>query len=162
MYKFVRVTNTEFSSFNKFVCDFPYGNFRQTNYWGEIKKNSGWDYAGYALTYNGSIVATALILIRNLKKFPLSLLYCCRGPVVDWSNTEHVLALFAGLKEATNQHNGLCLRFDPEPSINFNDHEEYLLNQCVVKIPERVTTWNRALYSTRVLLDECEIGRAHV
>lgn len=156
MYKFYQVPSHQYYHFNKFIGENEYGNFRQTTYWGEIKKVSGWGYACYALKYNDTIVATALILIRNIKKLPFSLLYCCRGPVVDWSHTEHVSAFFTGLKDAVSQHKGLCLRFDPESSQDFSDREGSLLTQSVVKIPEMVTTWNRALYSTRVLLDEGE------
>ncbi|WP_167527629.1 lipid II:glycine glycyltransferase FemX [Desulfosarcina alkanivorans] len=156
MYKFSRVSDSEFSAFNNFIGDFPHGNFRQTTHWGEIKKASGWNYACYALKYNDAFVATALILIRNIIKLPFSLLYCCRGPVVDWSNSDHVAALFDGLKDVVMQHNGLCLRFDPEPASIFTGVEECLFNHGVVKLPDRVTTWNRALYSTRVLLNESE------
>ena len=156
MYRLARVTDSDFSTFNNFVCDLPHGNFRQTTYWGEIKKASGWGYACYAMKHKETIVATALILIRNIKKLPFSLLYCCRGPVVDWSHSEHVAALFAGLKDVVKQHRGLCLRFDPEISTGFIEGEQPLLTQGIIKLPERVTTWNRALYSTRVLLDENE------
>ncbi|MBD1399345.1 lipid II:glycine glycyltransferase FemX [Pelovirga terrestris] len=141
---------------NSFISQSKNNNFRQTTYWGEIKKASGWHCACYALKKDTQIVAVATILIRKLGRLPFSLMYCCRGPIVDWSNSEVVEELFSQLGGVVKRHNGLCLRFDPEPDEWFEKQQMLLKKHQVFSIPEKVTVWNRAVYSTRVLLNESE------
>lgn len=156
MYRFEQVSDDQFIGFNEFISDSLGGNFRQTTYWGAIKSLSGWIPQYYLLKRNNEIKAVASLLVRKTPVGPFSLIYCCRGPVVDWSDSETCDVLFTSLKKVLSENNGFCLRFDPEPGPNLPAQEATLFNHGLIKLKERMTTWNRNLYTARIFLDTSE------
>lgn len=159
MYSFERASVDQFVEYNEFISSSSSGNFRQTTYWGNIKSFSGWIPQYYLLKKDSHIIAVASLLIRRTPVVPFSLIYCCRGPVVDWSDSEVCKVLFNNLEKVLLDHNGFCLRLDPEPYIDVAWHEATLLNLGLIKLKEKVTAWNRNLYTARIFLDksECEL-----
>ena len=155
MYKFESV-NDQFEDFDRFVINSPLGNFRQTSYWGQIKSLSGWIPKHYILKKDGVIKATALIQIRKMPYTPFSLMYCCRGPIVDWTDQESCKVFFSGLSDVVIRNHGVCLRIDPEPSVYLGQQERTILENGFSKLKNRVTQWNRGLYTTRVFLNKSE------
>ena len=156
MYTFEKVLVDQFAEFNDFVGRSPNGNFRQTTYWGEIKSFSGWLPQYYTLKKHGDIEAVASLLVRKIPFFPFTLIYCCRGPVVEWSDDETCKILFAFLQKVVSENRGFCLRMDPEPWLDESSQTALLCSYDLVKLSERVTGWNRSLYSTRIVLDKSE------
>ena len=159
MYQFEIVRDSELRDFNEFVKKSSNGNFRQTSYWGEIKALSGWEPMCFVLKEKGIIKGTALIQKRKMPFTPFSLMYCCRGPVIDWSDSACCKALFAGLSEVMKNNYCSCLRFDPESAEDIACLEDELKVNGLVKIKDRTSQWNRSLYSTRVMLgkDDSEL-----
>ena len=154
MYQFEIVRDSELRDFNEFVKKSSNGNFRQTSYWGEIKALSGWEPMCFVLKEKGIIKGTALIQKRKMPFTPFSLMYCCRGPVIDWSDSTCCKALFAGLSGVMKSNYSNCLRFDPESAEDIACLEEKLKVNGIVKIKDRTSQWNRNLYSTRVMLEK--------
>lgn len=153
MYQFERVLVDQFAEYNQFISSSSSGNFRQTTYWGNIKSFSGWIPQYYLLKKDGKIIAVSSLLVRRMPVVPFSLIYCCRGPVVDWSDCEACKVLFNNLKQVLFDNNGFCLRLDPEPCLDVPSQEVTLFNHGLLKLKERVTTWNRNLYTVRIFLD---------
>ncbi len=157
MYRFEQASVDQFAEYNQFISSSSSGNFRQTTYWGKIKSFSGWIPQYYLLKKDGKIIAVASLLMRRTPVIPFSLIYCCRGPVVvDWSDTETCKILFINLKKVLLDNNGFCLRLDPEPCLDVPSQEVTLFNLGLIKLKERVTTWNRNLYTVRIFLDASE------
>jgi peptidoglycan pentaglycine glycine transferase (the first glycine) len=155
MYKFEPVCD-DLEEFDRFVINSPYGNFRQTSCWGQIKSLSGWIPKYYILKKDGIIKGTALIQLRKIPYTPFSLMYCCRGPILDWTDTESCQALLSGLSKIVRKNRGLCLRIDPEPNVDLQQQEKVLLDSGLIKQKNRITNWNRSLYTTRVILKKNE------
>ncbi len=131
------------------------GNFRQTFAWGEIKRLSGWEPI-YLYVEDGKHIRAALLMLkRRLPFFRLSVLYGCRGPVVDWADSEALRCLFGKVKQCAKHHNAVCLRIDPEPDRNELIKEQLSrLNFRLLDVP--FTSWNRPRYALRVILDRSE------
>jgi peptidoglycan pentaglycine glycine transferase (the first glycine) len=153
MINFCKANASDFKLWNEFIIKSPNGNLRQTTFWGEIKELTGWIPHYYFVERDGEICALALVQERRIPLSPKALLYCCRGPVVDWYDKEACEKLFAGLKEVIKQKNSLLLRVDPEPVAAVQEQERTLLGMGLQKIPDRFSQWNRTLYTTRVMLD---------
>lgn len=94
-----------------FVIESDQNTLFQCSKWADIKTN--WDHVFTGVTDDmGSLVATALILIR---KMPLgtALCYIPRGPVMDYSNHELTDFMLDHLKELARSRHAIALRFDP-------------------------------------------------
>jgi len=158
MIRFREATDADFKAWNDFIIRSPYANLRQTTYWGKIKKFTGWIPHYYLVERNNEISAVALVQERSIPLLSRTLLYCCRGPVVDWKDKETCEALLAGLRLVLKEKHGLLLRMDPEPIPQESVQEQLLLGSGLKRIPDRCTSWNRTLYTVRVTLDLDEDG----
>jgi lipid II:glycine glycyltransferase (peptidoglycan interpeptide bridge formation enzyme) len=156
MYKSRIAGSKDYLVWNDFIRMSPNGNMRQSTYWGELKEDSGWTPHYFMVENNGGVCATALIQERKLPLVPYSLMYCCRGPVVDWTDEKTVEYLFASLRNYLRQRHAILLRMDPESTCEPKALEQILQRHGSIKLSERVTKWNRALYTTRVVLDADE------
>ena len=95
--------------------------FLQTWEWANIKKDVGWEpmpYIWRASPGNPKATAAAMILKRRLPmgglSARLSILYCPKGPIMDWGNSELRNQVLNDLKSLTKKHGGIFLKIDPE------------------------------------------------
>lgn len=153
MIRFLVADTSDYNLWNDFIIKSPNGNLRQTTFWGEIKALTGWKPYYFLVERDGEVCGLALVQERKIPFFPWRLFYCCRGPVVDWSDKEACETIFAGLRKFVKQKHGLLLRMDPEPVAMAQEQEGSLLGIGFRKIPDRFSQWNRTLYTTRVILD---------
>lgn len=166
MYDF-KLVKDGYQEFDKFVIDSPVGNFRQTSYWGKIKELSGWESKPYMLRKDGIISGTALLFVKKIPCTYSKIIYCCRGPVVEWEDKATCKALLSGLKKVVHELKGFVVRVDPEPALMKEEQESILLESGCLKVKERVSQWNRSLYTTRVSLGKsenelfCQMRRTH-
>ena len=97
---------------DKFVMNSDQNSLFQCSPWASVKNN--WDHVyARAEDENGRTSATALILIRNLKK-KKKLFYIPRGPVMDYHNEELVSFFIGELRNYAKKHHCAVLRFDPK------------------------------------------------
>jgi len=156
--RFREATEADYKAWNDFIINTPSANLRQTTFWGDIKKFTGWKPHYYLVERNNEIRALALVQERSIPLLSRNLLYCCRGPIVDWQDKEICETLLLGLRRVLKEKRGLLLRMDPEPIPQHSVQEELLLELGLKKIPDRCSSWNRTLYTTRVILDLDENG----
>jgi len=96
----------------QFVADAPQGDVLQCMEWGEVKSRTGWRPFTVAVLDGPRIVAGALALRRSA---PLgrSILYCPRGPVVDWQNAEALGCVVEGLRRLAREQRAILVKVDP-------------------------------------------------
>lgn len=102
---------------DEFVCSHPLCNLLQSSNWAKIKDN--WDHVIVGVKENGSLVASALVLIKRLP-LSLTILYTPRGPILDYENEQLVTFFFSNFKRFAKQKHAIYLTMDP--AIHCNDY----------------------------------------
>jgi len=89
-----------------------HGHVLQTWAWGELKSRFGWRASRLALARNGTYIAGAQMLIRDL---PLGLrfAYVPRGPVIATDDSAMRTALFTALTHHARARGAFALRIEP-------------------------------------------------
>lgn len=109
------VEESEKLAWNQFVAQNSFGDILQTWEWGEVKRSPAWEVIRVGVFENEQLICVAQILRRRLFKF-FSLLYCPRGPVINWDqeNSLEVLQTLTELiKEKIAKPSDLFLRIEP-------------------------------------------------
>lgn len=124
MSKYTFSTDIHREDYEAFVKGHEYCNLLQSYDWACIKQN--WDHLYTGVYEEGKLVATGLVLIKNL---PLSftMFYIPRGPILDYKNTELLSFYFESLKKEAKKHHCLFIKFDP--LIHINDYKSYEYNE---------------------------------
>ncbi|MBU1111082.1 peptidoglycan bridge formation glycyltransferase FemA/FemB family protein [Patescibacteria group bacterium] len=105
------------NTWNNFVVNHPYSGPLQLWEWGEVKRSIIWEPLRLGIFYHKKLVGSAQILRRRLP-LGFNLLYCPRGPVLDWSSPQSALALKSLLGYIKNNYSSLqTLFFRLEPQI---------------------------------------------
>lgn len=97
--------------FNHYVASHPNGDVLQTTNWGRLKAGHGWEYYPLAAEDKGKILASALILIKDLSPLPLKLAYSPRGPV--FSSPEALAAIWQGGASFCRSKGAVVWKMDP-------------------------------------------------
>jgi lipid II:glycine glycyltransferase (peptidoglycan interpeptide bridge formation enzyme) len=105
--------------FNHYVASHPNGGVLQTTNWGRLKAGHGWEYYPLAAEDKGKILASALILIKDLSPLPLKLAYSPRGPV--FSSPEALAAIWQGGASFCRSKGAVVWKMDP-PLRKDNSH----------------------------------------
>ena len=109
------VEESEKLAWNQFVAQNPFGDILQTWEWGEVKKSAVWEVIRVGVFDENKIVGVVQILRRRLFKF-FSLLYCPRGPVINWdqeNSLEVLQTLVKFIREKIAKSSDLFLRIEP-------------------------------------------------
>lgn len=96
----------------EFVATAPTGDVLQCMEWGELKSRTGWQPFPIALLCERRIVAAVLALKRPAP-FGRSILYCPRGPVVDFNDKDSFTALHEALRQLACEHRAILVKVDP-------------------------------------------------
>lgn len=80
------------NEWDQFVADCEFGDVLQSWEWGEVKSSGVWKPIRVAVFEQEKIIGVVQILRRKLFG-PFSLLYCPRGPVIDWESENAVKIL---------------------------------------------------------------------
>ena len=107
--EFVTLTKKEFLDFSK---NSNITSFFQTTYWGEIKKDNGWDSHFLGLKSGRKIVAATLLLSKKIKLFG-TMFYAPRGFLLDYDDLEVLEEFTNNLKKYLKKHNSLFLKINP-------------------------------------------------
>lgn len=152
----IGLTQDDRAAWDAFMASSPGGNFRQTSAWGTIRQLAGWKPVYVRVEENGCIKAALLMFARRIPILGRTLLYGCRGPVLDWNNPEVLVELMRGVHEAAHLHRAILLRVDPEPNQDERALQDTLRQAGFVSLRQEFTAWNRTQYELRVALDRPE------
>ena len=98
-----------------FVAAAPAGDVLQCMEWGDLKARTGWTPCTVAVVEGQSILAGAMALKRPAP-MGRSILYCPRGPVVDFANADLCDCLMEGLRKLARDRRAILIKVDPPVS----------------------------------------------
>jgi peptidoglycan pentaglycine glycine transferase (the first glycine) len=103
---------------NSEVTSLPHAHLLQSWEWGELKRKYGW--AAHRLLWSderGAPLAAAQILQRNIPlpglRNRFSILYCPRGPILNWSDSSLRSQVMADLQSFAADKGAIFLKIDP-------------------------------------------------
>lgn len=121
---FRRQMITDADKWNGMILQLPQAHLLQSSEWGEFKSRYGWQPIRIAwIDPSGSTVAAAQVLKRQSAP-GLSLLYCPRGPLLDWQNTPLLEYILSDLKQVTQTEGSIFLKLEPGISISSGNSDE--------------------------------------
>ena len=100
------------------ISQLPQPHLLQTWEWGLSKKRNGWTPQG--LIWDdpaGQAKAAAMLLLREVRLLPgikIKVLYCPKGPVLDWDDLESVSQVLRELEVYTREQKAVFLKIDPD------------------------------------------------
>jgi lipid II:glycine glycyltransferase (peptidoglycan interpeptide bridge formation enzyme) len=121
----------------------PSPHFLQSKIWAEIKKDNGWN--PFFLLWkntNGEIKAGAMVLERKIKilnLIPITVHYCPKGPLMNWSDEEDIKEVIDDLKLFSKARNSLFIKIDPDV-IFYSDGNLFINTQF--RVPDLLTQLN--------------------
>lgn len=103
---------------NEVAAHLPGAHILQTSYWAEIKADLGWKpaYLQWRNT-SGKILAAALVLEKKTPWIDARVLYCPRGPLLDWNEISLVREVIHSMAEYARSHRAIYLKIDPNVQI---------------------------------------------
>lgn len=140
----------------QFVSSHSRGNLRQTFAWGEIKAQAGWEPVRLLVHDRSRVRATLSIVKRCIPLVGHCIMYGCRGPVIDWSDSQALACLARGVAEIAYKHQAILIRIDPEPTDSSDQMVRKLRDVGFLPLQASHTYWNRPLYALRVMLSRTE------
>ncbi len=104
---------------NTLLLSLPNPHILQTWEWGQSKIRNGWTPLPYVWdTAIGTPQAAALVLERKMgigiPGLNLSVLYCPKGPVLDWSNETLTQTVLDDLQSLTKVRKAVFIKIDPD------------------------------------------------
>ena len=111
---------------NEIIERLPGAHILQSWQWGQIKSQYGWEMQPYTwLDEQNQVFAAALVLKRQLAQKGLGarfqVLYIPKGPVLDWTNPEHVTLVLDDLQSFTEQSSAIFLKIDPDLPLGYGE-----------------------------------------
>lgn len=100
------------------IQQLPGAHILQSWEWARSKQQNGWSPSLFGWKgASGQPLAAVMILRREFKLvpgLPLCVLYCPKGPTLDWSNPALVSQVLDFLQEYTQQQKAIQLKMDPD------------------------------------------------
>jgi peptidoglycan pentaglycine glycine transferase (the first glycine) len=119
---------------DQILCQELDGRLLQSWEWGQFKGRFGWkaDYLSWK-NDQGENLAAALLLKRSVLS-RLSILYCPRGPILDWSNESLRSSILSELEKYTKRDGSIFIKIDPDIPIGLgpSDSKQDLLGKRIV------------------------------
>ena len=113
----IELTEKEFKTF---ADSHPQISFHQTNEWGHLKEENGWEIHLVGLKDEDKIVAGALLLSK-MTPIKRKMFYSPRGFLIDYNNYELLSEFTKKIKEYVKKKKGIFLKIDPYVSYQERD-----------------------------------------
>ena len=113
----IPLSEAEIRNWDKLLLKFPDAHILQTSQWAEAKAQNGWQplyfWAGKSLDAPDAL---ALILKRQVSFLGLrfTVLYCPKGPVLDWENAQLVEETMQFLQDFAKKERAIFIKIDPD------------------------------------------------
>jgi len=111
------------SEWDACIAQLPGSHLLQTWEWAQVKAKYGWEPAAYTWESKTAMTvpAAAMILTKKIRvggfAARLNLLYCPRGPLMDWSNEHTRTQVLDDLEAFAKKHSAIFLKFDPDVAL---------------------------------------------
>lgn len=105
------IGDRERSLYEGFVAASPLADVLQSFAWGEVKRRSGWTPHRLVVEHDGNIVAAAQVLETRPVRGAPPILYCPRGPVLDYRREDALRTLIDEVRRRAGK--GVLLKCDP-------------------------------------------------
>jgi len=137
---------SDVNGWNQQIEHLPGAHALQTREWGQVKSEFGWK--PYALTWStnpAQVTAAALVLQRSISitrfAMRLSVMYCPRGPLLDWSDAPLARQVLDDLQDFARQKGAIFLKIDPDLPLGYGvpDEPDSDDNPAGLKIQEILT-----------------------
>lgn len=102
------------TAWNDALRSLPHPHILQSWEWGALKARHGWSAEHWVLDRSGVPRAAALVLKRQLARFPLGLLYVPKGPAVDGLDVEGWDAMLSHLERLARSRRTMFVKIDPD------------------------------------------------
>ena len=105
------------TEWNALLLTFPNAHILQTWEWGASKIRNGWTPESYIWQdETGTVEACAMLLRREVKLgfLTLKVLYCPKGPTLDWQNHALRERVLNDLQKHAKKQNAIFLKIDPD------------------------------------------------
>ncbi|MGH7341965.1 MAG: peptidoglycan bridge formation glycyltransferase FemA/FemB family protein, partial [Candidatus Rokuibacteriota bacterium] len=110
--------------------------------WGEIQRDAGWTPYRYAVLAGEECIAAVCVAHRRLPGLPYSVLYACRGPLLDWRDERPWRGLLRPIQQLAHRHQAIFLRVSPSAAHDDVAARDALARHGFRPLPEDWTTWN--------------------
>ncbi len=106
----------------------------QSYEWAELKAKSGWTHIPIHAEREGSLVAAASLLKRNIPHTSRSIIYVPRGPVLDCTDSELVAAFSGFLRQIAVQERAILVKIDPPIPVEDANSEQNLRKSGFIQV----------------------------
>lgn len=115
-------------AWNQHIAQLPGAHLLQTWEWSQLKAQYGWEPMPHLwrARSGGGPAAAAMILRKQLRPTGvaarLSLLYCPKGPILDWSDAPLRSQVLGDLQELSRREHAIFLKIDPDVAVAADCH----------------------------------------
>jgi peptidoglycan pentaglycine glycine transferase (the first glycine) len=105
------------ASWNALLLRLPQAHLLQTWEWGQSKRSTGWSPLFYVWGSESEPRAAAMLLLRQMRVLPglqLKVLYCPKGPILDWKDENLVTEVLADLENLARKEKAIFIKIDPD------------------------------------------------
>lgn len=106
------VLNGNEQEYTEFISNHPKAHFLQSLEWTKVKED--WDSLYFVIKDGRQVRGAGSILIRNVPLTGKTLMYCPRGPVLDFGDSNCLIFLSQEMKKLARRFNALALKIDPD------------------------------------------------
>lgn len=122
----MRAFTGSWTDWNNVISHLPGAHLLQTAEWAKVKQAYGWnplpfiwlDRENERSEKEGQIIAAAMLLKKSISlrgfSSKLSILYCPKGPMLDWNNQSLARRVMNELEEFARKQSGIFLKIDPD------------------------------------------------
>lgn len=104
------------NEFDRVIENHQNGHLLQSYGWGQLKSN-GWQPIYLIVEDGNKPIGGMLLLKRRVPFINKTMLYCPRGPVIDFNNTDLLVYTMRELRKIAKEHRAVYLKIDPEIDI---------------------------------------------
>lgn len=109
------VSDAAREEWDRWVADSPGGGHAlQSHTWGEFKHLQGWRPVRLLLEKDGEVAGTGQFLVYNTFPVPGCLMYCTKGPWLDWDDEGAVRTFFESAVNVARREGAHTIKIEPE------------------------------------------------